>query len=329
MPEFTRSEARALATGVERFTATFRREVEGVIAAQFRGCQPAEIAELLGQLSLLGHQLEARQKPVQVHDAYRGLLKRVLIDQRREQAEAIDVPLQKAVDGQLIRMLRRELFTLELLMSAPWFHETVALRLPRLTDYLSIRHAEAALPEPPVLRPREYDEKFHILEAPSLFLPDLAYYRRRCAFRDAPIAVAYLDIDDFKAFNTRHTETQVDLDLLNPFMEAIEAQVFSHGHAYRFGGDEYLLTLPNMDQRWAVGFLRALQARIAGQSYRGIPRPPTVSIGLVVVSVDCSLTDREVQARANSAKNHAKATSKGSIATFEGELFRDADLALA
>lgn len=328
MPEFTRSEARVLATCVERFTESFRRDVASVVAAQFRGVEPAEVSELVGQLSLLARQLEGRGKQVAVHDAYRGLLKRVLLDQRRENAEAIDVPLQKAVDPQLIRLLKRELLSLEHLMSAPWFQETAAQRVPELTDYLSIRHAEAAVPHPLTLRPREYDEKFHILEAPSLFLPDLAYYRRRARFRGVPVSVAYLDIDDFKAFNTRYSETRVDLDLLAPFMEAIEAHVFSHGHAYRFGGDEYLLTLPNMGRSSAVAFLRALQERIAQTEYRGVHRAPTVSIGLLVIDVDCVLTDREAQERANAAKNHAKATEKGRIATFSGTLFRDADLGL-
>jgi diguanylate cyclase (GGDEF)-like protein len=143
-----------------------------------------------------------------------------------------------------------------------------------------------------------------------------------------PIAVAYLDIDDFKDFNTRHTETKVDLNLLVPFMEAIEAHVFSHGHAYRFGGDEYLLTLPNQDRGGAVASLRALQARIAAAPYRGMHRAPTVSVGLCLVDVDCFLTDREIQGRANAAKNHAKATEKGRIATFGGILFREADLEL-
>jgi diguanylate cyclase (GGDEF)-like protein len=328
MPEFTRSEAKVVATCVERFSESFRRDVSEVVARQFRGIQPAEIAELIGQLSLLGHQLDVRQKPVIVHDAHRGLLKRVLIDQRRENAEAIDLPLQKAVDPQLIRMLKRDLFSLEHLMAAAWFQETTALRVPELTDYLSIRHAEAALAEPLALRVREYDEKFHILEAPSLFLPDLAYYRRRARFRSVPVAVAYLDIDDFKAYNTRYTETRVDLDLLAPFMEAVEAHVFSHGHAYRFGGDEYVLTLPNMGLDWAVMFLKELSKRIAETAYRGIDKAPTVSAGLVIVDVDCVLTDREVQGRANAAKNHAKVTEKGRIASFAGALFRDADLGL-
>ena len=57
-------------------------------------------------------------------------------------------------------------------------------------------------------------------------------------------------------------------------------------------------------------------------------RAPTVSIGLAVVEVDTFLTDREIQSRANAAKNHAKATEKGRIATFAGALFRDPDLEL-
>ena len=113
-------------------------------------------------------------------------------------------------------------------------------------------------------------------------------------------------------------------------MEAMEAHVFGHGHAYRFGGDEYVLLLPNMGRAWAVDFLRGLQARIAAASYvRRIPRPPTISLGLAVALVDTALIDRGILERANAAKGHAKATRKGSIATFEGELFRDADLVIA
>lgn len=328
MPEFTRSEAKAIAACVTRFADAFHREVDEILKAQFRGATASEVTEFMGQLALLQRQLEATGKPVRVHDAYSGLLKRVLIAERRENADAIDVPLQKAIDAQLIKALKRDLQFLEYLMLSPWFVAAQAVRAPRLTDYLSIRHAEAALPEPLQLRPREYDEKFHILEAPSLFLPDLAYYRKRCRFRGANIAIAYIDIDDFKAFNTEYTETAVDLHLLTPFMEAIEAHVFCHGHAYRFGGDEYLLTLPNMSRPWVDDFLRALQARLAASTYRGVRRAPTISIGLCVVDADCFLTDREVLARANEAKNYAKANQKGRIATFEGPLFLNSELAL-
>src|SRR4051812_46706059 len=103
MPEFTRSEARALAESVGRFTEAFRRDVGDVLAAQFRDCRPAEVTELVGQLSILQRQLEVRQKPVTVHDGLGPLLKRVLVEERRRVAEEIDVPMQKAIDGQLIK----------------------------------------------------------------------------------------------------------------------------------------------------------------------------------------------------------------------------------
>jgi diguanylate cyclase (GGDEF)-like protein len=316
MAELSRSQAQLLARHVAAFSERLEREVAAPIAAQLRGCQPAEVAEALSQLALLGRSLEVRTKRATLHPALLPLVKRVLIEQRRAVAEAIDEPLQKAVDGGVIRMLRRELLSIESLTEGEWFARTQALRLPAITDYMSIRHAEAALPQPLSLAPRAYDEKFHILEAPGLFLLDLAYYRRRCRIRDASIAVAYLDIDDFKAYNTRHTETTIDLVLLGPLMEVLEAHVFAHGHVYRFGGDEYVLILPNMSETWALPFLRALQERIANASFRGVERPPTLSVGLFVVDVDCPLTDREILSRANQAKNSAKEQEKGRIVEY-------------
>jgi diguanylate cyclase (GGDEF)-like protein len=326
--EFTRSEAAAFARYVGRFGDRLQREVVGPLAAQLRGVQPSEVSELLEQLALVTRALEIRAKRVWIHAAHQSLLKRVLIDQRREVAEAIDVPLQKTVDMKVTQQIRRELLSLEHLMSGEWFEATTPLRVPALTDYLSIRHAEAALPEVLQLSPREYDEKFQILEAPSLFLPDLAYYRRRCRFRDASIAVAFLDIDDFKSFNTRHTETKIDRVLLAPFMEALEAHVFAHGHAYRFGGDEYVLLLPNMMPEWALAFVRSLQARLAQVRYAGIDRGPTLSAGLVVVDVECWFTEREILARANEAKQFAKSREKGRVAGYTSPRANPEDLAL-
>jgi diguanylate cyclase (GGDEF)-like protein len=328
MPEFTKGAAKVLETCVASFTESFRLGVVEVLAQQFRGAQPAEVLEIREQLSLLSQQLGAKAKPVRVHDAHNPLLKRIVIDERRRAAEAIDPPMQRAIDPQMVRYLQREVRPLEEIMAASWFHETQALRVPRLTDYLSIRFAEDAAVSQPKLRPRDYDEKFHILEAPTLFLPDLAYYRAKCAFRDAEIAVAYVDIDDFKSLNTRYTETVIDLKLLPVFMELLEAHTFARGHAYRFGGDEYVLLLPNTSERWAVELLRELSARLTTASFYGIQATLSVSAGLCHVDVDCMLTDREVLAKANLAKNFVKANEKGRIAHYSGPLFREEDLAL-
>jgi diguanylate cyclase (GGDEF)-like protein len=327
--QFTRSEARTIAGLVQRFTKTFQDDVATVIAAELRGVQPAEVQELIGQLAILERQLLGPQKVVRVHESNAPLLKRVILSERRAVATEIDGPLQKAIDPQVIKMLRRDLDRFAHTMAAPWFEAATAQPIPEVTDYLSIRHAEAARREPLVLAPRELDEKFHILDAPRLFLPDLAYYRARCGLRRVPVAIAYMDIDDFKSFNTRLGETRVDLDLLTPFMEAIEAHVFGHGHAYRFGGDEYVLTLPNMTRAWAVEFARAMQERIAKTAYRGVSVAPTLSIGLIALDAESFLTDREALGRANAAKTFAKETKKGSVATFDGPLYRDEDRVIA
>ncbi len=313
VPEFPKSVAKLLGGCVARFRSAFEEEVVAALESQFRGVRPAEVKDALEELSLLGRQLAVRTQPVVVHDAHNRLLKRIVLEERRRAAEAIDLPLQKAVDASLIRQLRATVRPFDRLMLEPWFAQTVAASVPKLTDYLSVRYAERLLSEKMVRLPREYDEKFHILEAPSLFFPDLAYYRARCRLRDKSIAVAYMDIDDFKTFNTRYTETKVDLDVLTPFMEAIEAHIFVHGHAYRFGGDEYVVLLPNMTRSWAIEMLERLQGQLARANYKGIDDAPTVCIGLYMVAPECWLTDREVLERANCGKASAKAMGHGSI----------------
>lgn len=317
VPEFGKTVAKLLVGCVERFRSAFEREIVTALESQFRGIRPAEVRDTLEELSLLQRQLDVRANPVMVHDAHSRLLKRVVLEERRRAAEAIDLPLQKAVDSTLIRELRATVRPFDQLMDEPWFKEASAATVPKLTDYLSVRHAERLLAETLVQRPREYDEKFHILEAPSLFLPDLAYYRARCRLRDRSVAVAFMDIDDFKTFNTRYSETKVDLDVLTPFMEAIEAHVFIHGHAYRFGGDEYVVLLPNMTRPWAVEMLERLQERLSRAKYKGVKEAPTVSIGVCMVEPDCWLTDREVLECANAGKTRAKAAGKGSIAVYD------------
>lgn len=326
--ELNKHEAKVLGHCVRSFAEAFTREVAQVVAQQFRGAQPPAIGDMLEQLTLLGRQLEVDTHSIHVHEAHARLLRRVLIDERRRRAQELDAPLRKATDAELSRHLQKELHLLEQLMTATWFQEVEAQRVPRLTDFMSIRHAEEAHTKNAQLSPREYDEKFHILEAPRLFVPDLAYYRDRCGLRDAPLTVAFADIDDFKRYNTELGETRVDRDLLVPFMETVEGHFFARGHAYRFGGDEYVLLMPNCDIRWGEHILRGLQERLARMRYRGVKPNPTISVGLCGVDADTILTDREVQDAACRAKGYAKRTLKGSMATFDGILFRDADLRL-
>lgn len=313
MPELKRGEARFVHECVSSFAEEFDRAVADVLKRELRGVEPAPVRELREQLQLLLRQLESRQSAVRVHDAMLPLIKRVLLSERRRRAEGVEHPLAKATDPNVVAALGRELKRFDDLLAAPHLTAAAAQRVPRVADFLSVRFASEATTGSPPLLPRSFDEKFHILEAPALFLPDLAHYRYECELRGSPLAVAYLDIDDFKAVNTRLGETTVDLKVLGPFLELLEAWVFGHGHAYRFGGDEYVVLLPNVSTQLATTLLDDLRRRVATCRFRAADVRLSISTGVVVIDPDCHLTDREVLASANAAKSKAKAQRKGSI----------------
>lgn len=313
MPELKRGEAKFLHGCVDAFAQAFERDVAEVLRAELFGIEPEPVHHLRGQLQLLLRQLESRQSTMSLHEAMVGLAKRVLIVERRLAAERVEGPLAKVTEPKVAQALQRELRRFDDALAAPWLAEAQPQRIPRLTDFLSIRFAAEASPRRPQLAPRVFDEKFHVLEAPQLFLGDLAHYRWECGLRGTSIAVAFVDIDDFKAKNAALTEPVVDLKVLPPLMELLESFTFARGHAYRFGGDEYVLLLPNCELGLAVRLLDELAQRVAELSFVGTSLRLSISQGVAVVDPDCPLTDREILGRASQAKAAAKSTQKGTV----------------
>ena len=212
-------------------------------------------------------------------------------------------------------------------MTQSWFQNARPRRVPRLSDFLNLERAELILGETQGLHleNRVYDEKFHLLLSPALILPDLEFYRRACELRDKPVALAYFDIDDLKQFNSKYSEHVVDRDWLPKFMRAVEAHVYARGHAYRKGGDEYVILLPNMSDDEAVTCLFGVQQSLSTLHYQGIDEAPTVSIGLCVAEPECFLTNSEIESKANLAKQFAKDSGKNCVASYRGGLYRDED----
>src|SRR5262249_40573778 len=225
---------------------------------------------------------------------------------------------EKTFHAGLIQTLDEEINSLDSVVQTDWFEKIEPLCLPRAKDYMALQYIEQSAISRIELAPRQHDEKFHILQAPALFLLDLAYLRARCEIRDPPLTVAFLDIDDFKDFNTTHGETKVDRNLLPRFMQTLEAHVYHHGFAYRQGGDEYLVLLPSPSKELAIAFLDELRCKLAALKYPEIDGATTVSIGVCLAEPDCPLTDRELRDRANQAKKFAKDHGKNCISTYEG-----------
>jgi diguanylate cyclase (GGDEF)-like protein len=280
---------------------------------------PPPVQAYLDHLSELVQVLQ-QAGPQNVDDKLLPYLKSALLTSRRNEANEIERQKRNTAVPAVLAHLDQYLKPFDDETRTEWFRSTSPAPVPRLTEVVTIEVAEKMLVQSTAPSDRRYDEKFHILQAPDLFLPDLEYQRRKCEVRSVPIGVAFLDIDDFKSFNTAHGETHVDRFLLPTFMAALESHVYSHGYAYRFGGDEYVLLLPNSDRELTVQTLRRLQERLSTLAYNEIRANPTISIGYCEVSTDCPLTNREVLQRAERAKKHAKDTNKGSISTYLDEM---------
>jgi diguanylate cyclase (GGDEF)-like protein len=228
---------------------------------------------------------------------------------------------EKTFHLELVNTLEEEVKLLDALVNEVWFQNIQPLRLPRLKDFLPVHYIESAGVNLITLQARQHDEKFHMLQAPNLFLPDLAFFRARCEDRETPLFIAFVDIDNFKEFNTKHTETKVDRNLLPRFMQTLEAHVFHHGYAYRQGGDEYLILVPSLSKPLSIAFMDELRVKLANLEYPEIEEKTTVSTGLCFVEPDCPLTDRELRDRASVAKKFAKDSGKNCIATYDGSRF--------
>jgi hypothetical protein len=102
---------------------------------------------------------------------------------------------------QIIIALDDQLKVYDGLIREDWFQAAIPEYPPSLRDILTLEQVEK-MDAQVRLSVRQYDEKFHLLQAPGLFLSDLNYFRGKCGVRGIPIAIAFLDIDKFKDFNT-------------------------------------------------------------------------------------------------------------------------------
>jgi diguanylate cyclase (GGDEF)-like protein len=253
------------------------------------------------------------------------VFKALLLRARLAKARALDQRRSKTTNPQVIAALDEQLKVYDGVIREEWFQSAVPEHPPSLSDMLTLEQVEkrdtgTRFPE------RQYDEKFHLLQTHNLFIPDLHYYRAKCGMRGIPVAIAFMDIDKFKDFNTAVGEMDVDRHVLPVFMRSVEAHIYSHGHAYRYGGDEYALLMPNADADLAMAFVSGLRKRVAALRFFGTDKTITVSVGLCVADRDCFLTDRELLQKAQRAKDFAKKEGRDRVAGYAGTLFDESEL---
>ncbi len=133
-----------------------------------------------------------------------------------------------------------------------------------------------------------------------------------------PLTVLLADVDHFKVYNDTHGHRAGD-DILRAIGRVLRSQALRQGtdHAYRYGGEEFLVLLPGSESADALEVAERLRAAIESETATlRLPRgavPVTVSVGVAVYPRDARSGDEVVQ-HADLALYRAKETRNCAIA---------------
>lgn len=122
----------------------------------------------------------------------------------------------------------------------------------------------------------------------------------------SPLALALLDLDDFKAVNDKYGHTAGD-EVLRCFAANMLSTFRHHDMVARYGGEEFAILLPNTDAEGVMHALRKVQKRTTEShySYNNVAAPmPTFSAGVALYSSGESFTS--LIERADAALYRAK-----------------------
>jgi diguanylate cyclase (GGDEF)-like protein len=139
----------------------------------------------------------------------------------------------------------------------------------------------------------------------------------------SPLAALMGDLDHFKQINDQYGHGRGD-DVLAATAAAMSASIRDSDFAGRFGGEEFIVLLPDTDAAGAFTIAEKVRAAIAAIRVTGVERPITMSIGIAVLPDHA--TDAEALERAaDQALYAAKNSGRNRIEVFRGAGFAGSD----
>lgn len=206
--------------------------------------------------------------------------------------------------------IARELDDYRLQMAAP--------HSPEAKEELERRRHQQLLEagQPPIITTeRELEQKFGILCSPRQIQRDFDQWCSEAAgIPGYSVGVIFLDIDNFKQLNTNFTESVVDRTLF-PDLQRLVADLCLHrGAAYRYGGEELLILLPNCPLDEAAAFAHKVCRQIAANAFRVQEQAVqlTASVGVAVWPFQGDTLQMVIE-RANREERAAKEQGKNRV----------------
>ena len=123
-----------------------------------------------------------------------------------------------------------------------------------------------------------------------------------------------MDIDRFKPLNNEFTETKIDATILPEVQKLIRDLTQHRGEAYRHGGEEFVVILPNHDLKETCSFAEKIRATISAHEFM-IDQSVieiTISVGVALWPNDGGDFDAVLSA-ANKAEHVAKESGRNRV----------------
>ena len=155
---------------------------------------------------------------------------------------------------------------------------------------------------------KELEQNFKILWSRNQAKKDFEGWAEALKNGKRSIALLFVDIDHFKRLNETYTHATIDRTLLPRFMTLLKDVVHFRGEGYRYGGEEFLLILPNQELQEAEQFAERLRYSIETCQFDidGKCESITVSIGIALWPQHGTIYE-EILQKANDTEAIAKA----------------------
>jgi diguanylate cyclase (GGDEF)-like protein len=129
----------------------------------------------------------------------------------------------------------------------------------------------------------KFDDKMTTLLRARHFGPDLDSAVGQANAQTEPLSLLMIDIDHFKKVNDVHGHPIGD-EVLRGCGALIARRVRGKGKAYRFGGEEVTVLLPNFSLREALAVAEEIRAEVDRTIFTGLKLHVTVSVGLACLA---------------------------------------------
>ncbi|SDJ36271.1 sensor domain-containing diguanylate cyclase [Salimicrobium halophilum] len=138
--------------------------------------------------------------------------------------------------------------------------------------------------------------------------------------KQAPVSLVLMDIDHFKVYNDTNGHL-LGNEVLTQLADILEASVKSFGHAYRFGGEEFVLLLPDTSLVDAKDIAETIRNLIETTEFPSESSQPgkilTVSVGVSSTELDETMCAEELIEITDEALYEAKSSGKNKVVTTE------------